>query len=77
MTLHHIKHHEGYTNALNAAEEKYLQVATPKERVALQAAIKLIGGGKSRIKLLIPHRMRDNTVRSPLDFRHHYTRYRD
>ena len=58
MTLHHTKHHQGYVNALNAAEEKYLQAATPKERIALQAAIKFNGGGKSRIKILIPHRMR-------------------
>lgn len=47
MTLHHTKHHQAYVNALNAAEANYVQAATPKERIALQAAIRFNGGGKS------------------------------
>ena len=45
MNLHHTKHHQAYINALNAAEAAYSAASTPKERIALQAAIKFNGGG--------------------------------
>jgi len=45
MTLHHTKHHQTYVAALNAAEKAYAEAASPKERIALQAAIKFNGGG--------------------------------
>ncbi|KAJ2917988.1 hypothetical protein MD484_g2445, partial [Candolleomyces efflorescens] len=45
MTLHHKKHHQTYVNALNAAEAAYAKTSTPKERIALQAALKFNGGG--------------------------------
>ncbi|KAJ7654290.1 mitochondrial manganese superoxide dismutase [Mycena rosella] len=45
MELHHKKHHQTYVNALNAAEASYAKAATPKERIALQAALKFNGGG--------------------------------
>lgn len=46
MELHHKKHHQTYVNALNAAEAAYAKAGTPKERIALQAALKFNGGGK-------------------------------
>jgi Fe-Mn family superoxide dismutase len=45
MTLHHKKHHQTYVNGLNTAEESYAKAPTPKERIALQSAIKFNGGG--------------------------------
>jgi superoxide dismutase, Fe-Mn family len=45
MELHHKKHHQTYVNALNAAEQAYTKTTTPKERIALQAALKFNGGG--------------------------------
>jgi len=45
MTLHHTKHHQTYVTALNAAEASYAKASTPKERIALQSAIKFNGGG--------------------------------
>jgi superoxide dismutase, Fe-Mn family len=47
MTIHHTKHHQAYINALNAAEAAYGKTSTPKERIALQAALKFNGGGTS------------------------------
>ncbi|KAI0259984.1 manganese superoxide dismutase [Gloeopeniophorella convolvens] len=45
MELHHKKHHQTYVNALNAAEQAYAKTSTPRERIALQAALKFNGGG--------------------------------
>jgi Fe-Mn family superoxide dismutase len=45
MTLHHTKHHQTYVTGLNAAEEQYASTSTPKQRIALQAALKFNGGG--------------------------------
>ncbi|KIK81956.1 hypothetical protein PAXRUDRAFT_154845 [Paxillus rubicundulus Ve08.2h10] len=45
MTLHHKKHHQTYVTALNAAELSYAKTSTPKERIALQAALRFNGGG--------------------------------
>ncbi|KAL5514470.1 hypothetical protein ACEPAG_2558 [Sanghuangporus baumii] len=45
MKLHHKKHHQTYVTALNAAEEQYAKASTPKERIALQGALKFNGGG--------------------------------
>ena len=47
MRLHHSKHHQTYVNSLNAAEAAYAKASTPKERIALQAALKFNGGGRS------------------------------
>ncbi|KAF8323931.1 manganese superoxide dismutase [Clavulina sp. PMI_390] len=45
MTLHHKKHHQTYVNGLNAAEASFASAPTPKERIALLAALKFNGGG--------------------------------
>ncbi|KIM27534.1 hypothetical protein M408DRAFT_24465 [Serendipita vermifera MAFF 305830] len=45
MTLHHKKHHQTYVNGLNAAEQSFAAAATPREKIALQAAYKFNGGG--------------------------------
>ena len=45
MELHHKKHHQTYVNALNAAEQAYAKAGSPKQRIALQAALKFNGGG--------------------------------
>jgi Fe-Mn family superoxide dismutase len=47
MELHHTKHHQGYVSGLNAAEEAYVKAPSTRERIALQAALKFNGGGKS------------------------------
>ena len=46
MELHHKKHHQTYVNSLNAAEQAYAKASTPKERIALQAALRFNGGGE-------------------------------
>ena len=46
MELHHKKHHQTYVNSLNAAEQAYAKAATPKERIALQSALRFNGGGE-------------------------------
>jgi Fe-Mn family superoxide dismutase len=45
MKLHHDKHHKTYVDALNAAENNYAKATTPKERIALQSALRFNGGG--------------------------------
>lgn len=45
MELHHTKHHQGYVNGLNAAEEAYVKAPSIRDRIALQAALKFNGGG--------------------------------
>ena len=50
MQIHHGKHHQTYVNALNAAEAAYAKATTPKERIALQAALKFNGGGACAVR---------------------------
>ena len=47
MELHHTKHHQGYVNGLNVAEEAYVKAPSTRERIALQAALKFNGGGNA------------------------------
>jgi Fe-Mn family superoxide dismutase len=47
MELHHTKHHQAYVNGLNAAEDSYLKAPSTRDQIALQAALKFNGGGKS------------------------------
>jgi Fe-Mn family superoxide dismutase len=54
MELHHKKHHQAYVNGLNAAEQQYASAATPRAKIALQAAIKFNGGGTSHCAIWLP-----------------------
>ena len=47
MELHHTKHHQTYVNGLNAAEDAYFKAPSTRDQIALQAALKFNGGGKS------------------------------
>ena len=61
MELHHKKHHQAYVNGLNAAEQQYASAATPRAKIALQAAIKFNGGGTPRITYhIFPRSLRVN-----------------
>jgi len=63
MELHHKKHHQTYVNALNAAEGAYAKASTPKERIALQAALKFNGGGQcDRYRSINPQSNRRNRL---------------
>ncbi|KAG6917107.1 hypothetical protein DXG01_003927 [Tephrocybe rancida] len=68
MTLHHTKHHQTYVNALNAAEAAYAKASTPRERIALQAALKFNGGGHINHSLfwknLVPPASADVTLKN-------------
>ncbi|KAH7096377.1 manganese superoxide dismutase [Auriculariales sp. MPI-PUGE-AT-0066] len=59
MTIHHTKHHQAYINALKTAEASYASASSPREKIALQAAIKFNGGGHINHSLfwnnLAPH----------------------
>lgn len=68
MELHHKKHHQTYVNALNAAEAAYAKASTPKERIALQAALKFNGGGMSSVSVTNPSFL---TLISPLGHINH------
>jgi Fe-Mn family superoxide dismutase len=50
MELHH-KHHQTHVNALNAAGAAYAKASTPKERIALRAALKFNGGGGFQLSI--------------------------
>ena len=57
MELHHKKHHQTYVTALNAAEQAYAKTSSPKERIALQAALKFNGGGEFSGAITFPRRV--------------------
>lgn len=57
MTLHHKKHHQTYVNGLNAAEASFASAPSPKERIALLAALKFNGGGKLFIPIRVCYRV--------------------
>lgn len=60
MELHHKKYHQTYVNALNAA---YAKTSTPKERIALQAALKFNGGGECSVQCAAGDGERDRRAR--------------
>ena len=48
MELRHTKHHQAYVKGLKPAEDAYFKAPSTCDQIALQAALKLNGAGKSR-----------------------------